>query len=90
MKLTIDDGRDFDAARVPAPVHRAVSILQKLPDGKLLTPTALANRLLISCDRLCHHAKHPNLIPFRILVNRYRIYYGNPKTIKIAQSQLSK
>ena len=83
MKLVIDDGVQLQKENPPLFVKDAIKLLSALPDGRLLTMAALADKTGRQTDCARNHSTHPALAPYKAM-RAHSAYFGNKRTIKEA------
>ncbi len=84
MEFEILGGGDIDRAVMPSAIKRAISFLETLPDGKLVTTDRLATEIGIQAASMKHHTMNPHINPYKIYstAGGKQNYYGNKNTVK--------
>lgn len=87
--FVIDDEIDLATLKQPKWVTKAIELLKKLPDGKLLTTQALASRTGVVRHSATEHTTNPALAPYRFKRSASCTYWANPRTIEAARKELA-
>ena len=83
MKFTIKNTQ-LQTGQPPAAVVRVLEYLNKLPDGELLTYRELQAMMNISRSGLINVKAHPPVADYwtmALVDSKYRVLFGNPRTI---------
>lgn len=84
MEFEILGGGSVENILIPAAVKRAVSFLETLEDGKLVTTDRLSAEIGIQPSSMKHHTTNQHIEPYKIYstAGGKRNYYGNKNTVK--------
>lgn len=92
MKFVVN-GAKASSENTPKLVLEAIAVLEKLPDGELLTTRALASRLRRAYSTVNGFGVEPTLEKFHMRVSRGNVVpnnsviWGNTKTIAEAREE---
>ena len=84
MEFEIIGGGSVENMLIPASVKRAISFLETLDDGQLVTSDRLASEIHILHSTLKQYSMAPALQSYKIVMvsGGKKNYYGNQTTVK--------